>query len=233
MKLNKRMKNMYDQFDLNKKYDIFTAILLLKKLSVTKFIESVDIAINLNIDPKKSDQNIRGFVILPHGIGKLVRVAVFTQGKNVALAKKAGAELVGSEDLAAIIKSGKLNFDIVIASPDTMHIVSQLGQILGPRGLMPNPKTGTVSVDIFDTVKNIKKGQICYKNDKNGIVHATIGKINFEENHLKENFLFLLNAVKKIKPKHTKGIYVKKITISTTMGIGIIVEDTVENKKLN
>ncbi|BGI50882.1 MAG: 50S ribosomal protein L1 [Arsenophonus endosymbiont of Ceratovacuna japonica] len=225
-KLTKRMFNIYKKIDLTKKYNIIEAIKLLKSLSITKFIESVDIAINLGIDSRKSDQNIRGSIILPHGTGRSVRVAVFTQGDNIEIAKSVGAELVGMEDLANKIKLGEMNFDVVIASPDAMRVVGKLGQILGPRGLMPNPKFNTVTNNIADAVKNAKIGQIRYRNDKNGIIHTTIGKVNFDDNKLKENFEVLLFALKKAKPPSAKGIYIKKISLSTTMGSRVIIDQS-------
>ncbi|CUR53814.1 50S ribosomal protein L1 [Serratia symbiotica] len=224
VKLTKRMRFIRNKVDKTKSYNIVDAIILLKELTIVKFIESVDVSINLGIDSRKSDQNIRGFTILPHGIGRNVRIAVFAQGMNAEIAKSSNAEIVGMEDLADIIKKGEINFDVVIASPDTMHIVSPLGQILGPRGLMPNPKVGTVTTNIAEAVKNAKSGQIRYRNDKDGIIHTSIGKINFELNKLKENLEYLLIALKKVKPSQSKGIYIKKVTLSTTMGAGIIID---------
>ncbi|HGJ5876177.1 MAG TPA: 50S ribosomal protein L1 [Arsenophonus sp.] len=223
-KLTKRMRNIREKIDATKQYDISEAITLLKELATAKFVESVDVSINLGIDARKSDQNVRGATVLPHGTGRSVRVAVFTQGANAEAANAAGAELVGMEDLADKIKSGEMNFDVVIASPDAMRIVGQLGQILGPRGLMPNPKVGTVTSNIAEAVQNAKTGQIRYRNDKNGIIHTTIGKVDFDNNKLKENLEALLVALKKAKPSSAKGIYIKKINLSTTMGAGVAVD---------
>jgi large subunit ribosomal protein L1 len=219
--LSKRMKLSREKVDVNKEYDIADAIALLKELATAKFPESFDVAINLGVDPRKSDQNVRGATVLPHGTGKDVRVAVFTQGPNVEKAKEAGADLVGMEDLAELVKKGEMNFDVVVASPDAMRVVGQLGQILGPRGLMPNPKTGTVTPDVATAVKNAKAGQVRYRTDKNGIIHSTVGKVGFETDKVKENIQSLLIALKKGKPASAKGIYIKKISISTTMGAGI------------
>lgn len=223
-KLTKRMRNIREKIDATKQYDISEAITLLKELATAKFVESVDVSINLGIDARKSDQNVRGATVLPHGAGRSVRVAVFTQGANAEAANTAGAELVGMEDLADKIKAGVMNFDVVIASPDAMRIVGQLGQILGPRGLMPNPKVGTVTPNIAEAVQNAKAGQIRYRNDKNGIIHTTIGKVDFDNNKLKENLEALLVALKKAKPSSAKGIYIKKISLSTTMGAGVAVD---------
>ncbi|MDT9587032.1 MAG: 50S ribosomal protein L1 [Candidatus Arsenophonus melophagi] len=223
-KLTKRMHNIRKKIDVMKHYDISEAIKLLKVLANAKFTESVDVAINLSIDARKSDQNIRGTLVLPHGTGRSVRVAVFAQGVPAQSAIAIGAEFVGMEDLADKIKAGNISFDIVIASPDAMRLVSQLGQILGPRGLMPNPKVGTVTSNIVEAIKNVKSGQIRYRNDKNGIIHTSIGKVDFEDSQLKENFEALLVSVKKEKPPSTKGLYIKKISLSTTMGAGIVVD---------
>ncbi|AFP85629.1 ribosomal protein L1 [secondary endosymbiont of Heteropsylla cubana] len=219
--LTKRMHMIREKVDYTKQYEINSALMLIKNLATAKFIESVDVAINLGIDPRKSDQNIRGTTLLPHGTGRNVRVAVFAQGSNAEAARTAGAHLVGMDDLADHIKKGEVNFDVVIASPDAMRVVGQLGPLLGPRGLMPNPKVGTITSNISEAVKNVKAGQIRYRNDKNGIVHASIGKINFDSNKLRENLEALLFSLKKAKPPQTKGIYIKKITISTTMGTGV------------
>ncbi|ADV33940.1 50S ribosomal protein L1 [Candidatus Blochmanniella vafra str. BVAF] len=207
-------------------YSIVDGLKLLKNTVKAKFIESVEAAINLGIDARKSDQSIRSNVILPHGIGKSVRVAVFTQGKDkIKLAKDAGAELVGLEDLYDKIKAdGCVGFDVVLASPDVMHIVSKLGSILGPRGLMPNPKMGTISSDIQESIKNVKLGQVRYKNDKNGIVHAIFGKIDFSIIDLKENLETLIASIQQVKPVQFKGTYIKKISISTTMGKSVILD---------
>ncbi|MGP1923835.1 MAG: 50S ribosomal protein L1 [Arsenophonus sp. NEOnobi-MAG3] len=223
-KLTKRMHNIREKIDAIKQYDITEAIILLKELATAKFVESVDVAVNLGIDARKSDQNVRGATVLPHGTGRSVCVAVFTQGVNAEAATAAGAELVGMEDLADKIKAGEMNFDVVIASPEAMRIVGQLGQILGPRGLMPNPKVGTVTPNITEAVQNAKAGQIHYRNDKNGIIHSTIGKVNFDNSKLKENLEALFVALKKAKPASAKGVYIKKISLSTTMGAGVTVD---------
>ncbi|MEE9355521.1 MAG: 50S ribosomal protein L1 [Methylococcaceae bacterium] len=223
-KLSKKSKLLQDKIDKDIQYSIGDAIQLLKDFATPKFVESVDVCVNLGVDPRKSDQNVRGSTVLPNGTGKSVRVAVFTQGENVDIAKEAGADIVGFEDLAEQVKKGELNFDVVIASPDAMRVVGQLGQILGPRGLMPNPKVGTVTPDIGTAVKNAKSGQVQYRTDKGGIIHCTIGKINFDGEAVKQNLVALLNDLKKAKPSTAKGIYMKKITISTTMGPGISID---------
>jgi large subunit ribosomal protein L1 len=210
--------------DKIREYTADDAFSLLKDVAKVKFVESVDVAVKLGIDAKKSDQNVRGSTVLPHGTGKTVRVAVFTQGPNADAAKEAGADLVGMEDLAAMVKKGELNFDVAIASPDAMRIVGQLGQILGPRGLMPNPKVGTVTADIATAVKNAKGGQVRYRNDKAGIIHCSIGKTEFEIGALKENLEALLADLKKAKPSVAKGVYLKKITVSSTMGPGLTLD---------
>lgn len=225
-KLTKRMRVIREKVDGTKSYDINEAIALLKELATAKFVESVDVAVNLGIDPRKSDQNVRGATVLPHGTGRDVRVAVFTQGANAEAAKAAGAELVGMDDLAEKIKAGEMNFDVVIASPDAMRVVGMLGQILGPRGLMPNPKTGTVTPNVAEAVKNAKAGQVRYRNDKNGIIHTTLGKVDFTPVQLKENLEALISALKKAKPAVAKGVYVKKVSISTTMGAGVAVDQS-------
>jgi large subunit ribosomal protein L1 len=207
-----------------KHYPVDEALSLLKEFATAKFAESIDAAVNLGIDASKSDQQVRGSTVMPHGTGKSVRVAVFTSGKNQDAARAAGAEIVGLEDLAAQVKAGEINFDVVIASPDAMRVVGQLGQILGPRGLMPNPKVGTVTPDVATAVKNAKAGQVRYRVDKAGIVHATIGRANFEASALKENLVALLSDLQKAKPAASKGIYVKRITVSSTMGPGIAVD---------
>lgn len=226
IKLSKRMAEIQKLVKPGKQYPILEAIDILKKASKVKFEEGVDVAINLGIDAKKSDQNVRGATVLPHGTGKVVRVAVFTQGANVEAAKAAGAEpdLIGMNDLAEKIQAGNMAFDVVIASPDAMGVVGRLGTVLGPRGLMPNPKVGTVTPDIATAVKNAKAGQVRYRTDKNGIVHCTVGKIKFEPNAIKENIEKLLENVRKGKPSSAKGVYLKKITISTTMGPGLLIE---------
>lgn len=223
-KLTKRMKAISEKVDADKMYAIDDALSLLKELSSVKFGESVDISVNLGIDTRKSDQVVRGATILPAGSGKDVRVAVFTQGENADAAKAAGADVVGMDELAADMKKGDLNYDVVIASPDAMRVVGQLGQILGPRGLMPNPKVGTVTPDVATAVKNAKSGQARYRADKGGIVHASVGTVKFEVDALKQNIDALLVDLNKSKPTAAKGIYLKKITVSSTMGPGLAVE---------
>jgi len=223
-KLSKRQKLIREKVQAGKQYPIADALTLLKELSTVKFTESVDVAVNLGIDARKSDQVVRGATTLPHGTGSVVRVAVFTQGANAEKAKAAGADLVGMEDLAEQVKAGNMPFDVVIASPDAMRVVGQLGQILGPRGLMPNPKTGTVTPDVETAVKNAKAGQVRFRTDKNGIVHGSIGKVTFDLTAVKENLEALLSDLKRAKPAASKGIYLKKITLSTTMGPGIAID---------
>ena len=223
-KLTKRMSVIRDKVDATKQYDINEAISLLKELATAKFVESVDVAVNLGIDARKSDQNVRGATVLPHGTGRSVRVAVFTQGANAEAAKAAGAELVGMEDLADQIKKGEMNFDVVIASPDAMRVVGQLGQVLGPRGLMPNPKVGTVTPDVATAVKNAKAGQVQYRTDKAGIIHATIGRKSFSDDQLKTNLVALIDALNKAKPASSKGVYLRKVALSSTMGAGVRVD---------
>ena len=223
-KLSKRMRVIREKVEVTKEYEINEAVALLKELATAKFVESVDVAVNLGIDARKSDQNVRGATVLPHGTGRDVRVAVFTQGANADAAKEAGADLVGMEELADQVKKGEMNFDVVVASPDAMRVVGQLGQILGPRGLMPNPKTGTVTPNVAEAVKNAKAGQVRYRNDKNGIIHTTLGKVNFEASQIQENLEALLSALKKAKPASAKGQYIKKVSISTTMGAGVAVD---------
>lgn len=223
-KLSKRMKVVREKVNPTKDYEINEAIALLKELATAKFVESVDASVNLGVDPRKSDQNVRGATVLPHGTGRVVRVAVFTQGANAEAAKEAGADLVGMDDLAEQVKKGEMNFDVVVASPDAMRVVGQLGQILGPRGLMPNPKTGTVTPNVAEAVKNAKAGQVRYRNDKNGIIHTTIGKVDFSEDKLKENLEALLAALKKAQPATAKGQFIKKVSLSTTMGAGMAVD---------
>ena len=225
-KLSKRARLIREKVDVLKEYEINEALALLKELATAKFRESVDVAVNLGIDARKSDQNVRGATVLPHGTGREVRVAVFTQGANAEKAKEAGADVVGMEDLAEQVKAGQLDFDVVVASPDAMRVVGQLGQILGPRGLMPNPKVGTVTPDVATAVKNAKAGQIRYRNDKNGIIHTTIGKVDFDDEKLKENLEALLDALKKAKPANAKGQYIKKVSLSTTMGAGVAVNQS-------
>lgn len=223
-KLTKRMRTIREKVEVTKDYEINEAVALLKELATAKFVESVDVAVNLGIDARKSDQNVRGATVLPNGTGRDVRVAVFTQGANAEAAKEAGAELVGMEDLAELVKKGEMDFDVVVASPDAMRVVGQLGQILGPRGLMPNPKTGTVTPNVAEAVKNAKAGQVRYRNDKNGIIHTTIGKVDFTAEQLQQNLESLIVALKKAKPSQAKGVYLKKVTISTTMGAGVSVD---------
>ncbi|WP_435247981.1 50S ribosomal protein L1 [Vibrio sp. nBUS_14] len=223
-KLTKRMRVIRDKVEVTKEYEINEAVALLKELATAKFVESVDVAVNLGIDARKSDQNVRGATVLPHGTGREIRVAVFTQGANAEAAKEAGADIVGMEDLAEQVKKGVMDFDVVVASPDAMRVVGQLGTILGPRGLMPNPKVGTVTPNVAEAVKNAKAGQVRYRNDKNGIIHTTIGKATFEANQLQENLEALLVALKKAKPSSAKGTFLKKVSISTTMGAGVAVD---------
>ncbi len=223
-KISKRQRAINEKVDSTKQYSIEEAVSLLKELSNVKFAETVDVAISLGIDPRKSDQSVRGATTLPHGNGKSVRVAVFTQGANADAAKAAGAEFVGMDELAAEIKAGKMDFDVVIASPDAMRVVGQLGQVLGPRGLMPNPKTGTVTPDVVTAVKNAKAGQVRYRAEKGGIVHGGLGKISFDTVAIKENLEALVNDLKKAKPATSKGIYLKKISLSTTMGPGLVID---------
>lgn len=223
-KESKRFAAIREKIDKTAQYAIDEGLALLKELSTVKFDESVDAAINLGVDPRKSEQNVRGSSVLPNGTGKVVRVAVFTQGDNVEKAQKAGADVVGMQDLADSMKGGDLNYDVVIASPDAMGVVGQLGQLLGPRGLMPNPKVGTVSPDVATAVQNAKAGQVRYRTDKGGIIHCTIGKSSFEVAQLRENLEFLLADLKKAKPSASKGVYLKKVIISTTMGPGVAVD---------
>lgn len=226
-KLSKRVKVINEKVDRDKVYPLEEALSLLKELSTVKFNESVDVSVNLGVDPKKSDQVVRGATVLPNGSGKEVRVAVFTDGDNAKAAQEAGADIVGMDDLAAEVKKGNLNFDVVIASPDAMRVVGQLGQILGPRGLMPNPKVGTVTPNVAQAVKNAKSGQVRYRVDKAGIVHASIGTVKFDVPQLKENIDSLLADLIKAKPTAAKGIYLKKISVSTTMGPGLTVDQSV------
>ena len=223
-KLTKRQKAINEKVDSAKVYTFEEAVSLLKEVSSVKFNESCEIALNLGVDPRKSDQVVRGATVLPKGTGKDVRVAVFTQGANEEAAKAAGADIVGMDDLADEVKKGNMDFDVVIASPDAMRVVGQLGQILGPRGLMPNPKVGTVTPDVATAVKNAKAGQVQYRTDKGGIIHATIGKLEFDSNALNENLVSLLVAVKKAKPSSAKGNYLKKLSLSSTMGPGLQVD---------
>jgi large subunit ribosomal protein L1 len=222
--LTKRRKAAREKVDSTKSYVIDEALLLVKELANAKFPESIDVAVNLGVDPRKSDQVVRGSTVLPNGTGKTVRVAVFAQGENAEKATAAGADVVGFEDLAETVKAGQLDFDVVIATPDAMRVVGQLGQILGPRGLMPNPKVGTVTADVETAVKNAKAGQVRYRTDKAGIIHCPIGRVDFEVPALKENLAALLSDLKKGKPAASKGQYVKKLTVSSTMGPGVAVD---------
>ncbi len=223
-KLSKRVQALKAQVDRNKLYGVDEALNMVKAAATAKFDESIDIAVNLGVDPRKSDQVVRGSVVLPRGTGKSVRVAVFAQGANAEAAKAAGAEVVGFDDLAEQVKAGNLDFDVVIASPDAMRVVGQLGQILGPRGLMPNPKVGTVTPNVAEAVKNAKAGQVQYRTDKAGIIHATIGRASFEVEALRDNFAALVDALVKAKPVAAKGQYLKKIAVSSTMGVGVRVD---------
>jgi len=222
--MSKRYKAIVAKVDCNKLYPLDDALSLVKETASAKFDESIDVAVNLGIDAKKSDQLVRGSVVLPKGTGKTVRVAVFAQGPKADEATAAGADIVGFDDLAATIKGGTIDFDILIASPDAMRLVGQLGQILGPRGLMPNPKVGTVTPDVVGAVKNAKAGQVQYRTDKNGIVQSTIGRASFSPEDLRENMLALIDALNKAKPAASKGVYLKKVSLSSTMGAGIRVE---------
>ena len=224
--LSKRQKAMQGKVDHNKSYAVGEALKLAKEFATAKFDESIDVAVSLGIDARKSDQLVRGSVVLPAGTGKTVRVAVFAQGEKAEAARAAGADIVGFEDLAADIKAGNMNFDVVIATPDAMRVVGQLGQILGPRGLMPNPKVGTVTMDVATGVKNAKAGQVQYRTDKGGIVHSTIGRASFEVEKLEQNLKALVDALVKAKPASSKGQYLKKIAVSSTMGPGVRVDST-------
>jgi large subunit ribosomal protein L1 len=224
--LPKRIKAVRAKVDRSRTYSVDDALTLVKETATAKFDESVDVAVNLGVDAKKSDQTVRGSVVLPAGTGKQVRVAVFAQGDRAEAAKAAGADIVGFDDLAGRIKEGFMDFDVVIASPDAMRVVGQLGQILGPRGLMPNPKVGTVSPDVAQAVRNAKAGQVQYRTDKAGIVHASIGRASFTPDQLKTNFTALIEALNKAKPSGVKGIYMKKISVSSTMGAGVRVDTT-------
>ena len=223
-KLSKRVKAFKEKVDPAKNYPVSEAVAILNELSSVKFKESIDVSVNLGVDPRKSDQVVRGATVLPNGTGKTVRVAVFAQGEKATEATEAGADIVWMEDLAAEVKAGNLNFDVVIATPDTMRIVGQLGQVLGPRGLMPNPRLGTVTQDVAEAVKNAKSGQMRYRTDKNGIIHGGVGQVGFDPEAIKQNVEALLADLKKIKPASAKGIYVKKVTLSTTMGAGIAID---------
>jgi len=223
-KVSKRMQALRQKVDRNRLYALDEALALVKETAQAKFDESVDMAINLGVDPRKSDQVVRGAVVLPAGTGKKVRVAVFAQGAKAEEARAAGADIVGFEDLADQVKAGQLDFDVVIATPDSMRLVGQLGQILGPRGLMPNPKVGTVTMDVATAVKNAKAGQVQFRTDKNGIIHAPIGRASFPVEALKQNAVALIDALQRAKPQAAKGTYFKKIAVSSTMGVGIKVD---------
>jgi len=223
-RLSKRRRLIQEKVEPGRQYAFEEAVALLKELSTVRFPESVEVAVNLGVDARKSDQTVRGATTLPHGTGSEVRVAVFTQGENADKAREAGADEVGMDDLAERIKGGELNFDVVIASPDAMRVVGQLGQILGPRGLMPNPRTGTVTPDVETAVRNAKAGQVRYRTDRNGIIHGAIGKVGFDAQALKENLQALLSDLKRAKPPASRGIYLKKVTLSTTMGPGLAID---------
>jgi large subunit ribosomal protein L1 len=223
-KLSKRARMIAEKVEAGRLYQAEEAFGLLKEISAVKFLENVDVSVNLGVDPRKSDQVVRGSAILPHGIGKVVRVAVFTQGANAEAATAAGADRVGMDDLAEDMKAGNLDYDVVIASPDAMRVVGQLGKLLGPRGLMPNPKVGTVTPNIAEAVENAKAGQVRFRTDKAGIIHCPLGKIDFDAPKLRENLEALLTSLMKIKPSAAKGIYMKKVTVSSTMGPGLTVD---------
>lgn len=223
-RLSKKKQAARDKIDSQKTYDVTDALGLVKELATAKFVESIDVSVNLGVDPRKSDQVVRGSTVLPNGTGKTVRVAVFAQGENADKATAAGADIVGFEDLAETVKKGEMDFDVVIATPDAMRVVGQLGQILGPRGLMPNPKVGTVTADVETAVRNAKSGQVRYRTDKAGIIHCAIGRADFEVGALKENLEALLTDLMKTKPASAKGLYFKKMTVSSTMGPGVAVD---------
>ena len=225
-KLSKRVRAFKEKVEPGKQYALNEAIELLKEFATVKFNETIEVAVNLGIDAKKSEQGVRGATTLPHGTGSDVRVAVFTSGENADKATAAGADLVGMEDLAEKVKAGEMDFDVVIATPDAMRVVGQLGQVLGPRGLMPNPKIGTVTPDVETAVKNAKAGQVRFRTDKNGIIHGVIGKINFELDAIRENLDAVLADLKKAKPSAAKGVYLKKVTLSTTMGPGLAIDQS-------
>lgn len=223
-KLSKKAKLISEKVDRTKSYSVSEAVSLLNELASSKFKESIDVAVNLGVDPRKSDQVVRGSTLLPHGTGKTVRVAVFAQGDNVAKAQEAGADIVGFDDLAESILAGNMDFDVVIATPDAMRVVGKLGQVLGPRGLMPNPKVGTVTADVAGAVRNAKAGQVRYRTDKKGIIHGGIGKIGFEADAVQGNLEALLSDLKRAKPSTSKGIYIQKVVLSSTMGPGILID---------
>lgn len=226
-KLSKRARAIAEKIEPGRLYGAEEAFTLLKTLSAVKFRENIDVSVNLGVDPRKSDQVVRGSALLPHGIGKVVRVAVFTQGANADAATAAGADRVGMDDLAEEMKAGNLNYDVVIATPDAMRVVGQLGKLLGPRGLMPNPKVGTVTPNVTEAVENAKAGQVRFRTDKAGIIHCPLGKIDFEADKLRENLEALLTNLMKIKPSAAKGVYMKKVTVSSTMGPGLTVDHSV------
>ncbi len=223
-KLSKRMRAIREKLQPGRQYPVEEAVALLKEVSSVKFSEALDVAVNLGVDPRKSDQVVRGATVLPHGTGKSVRVAVFAQGAQADAATEAGADLVGFEDLAEKVKAGEMDFDVVIATPDAMRIVGALGPVLGPRGLMPNPKVGTVTADVATAVQNAKAGQVRYRTDKAGIVHCTVGKVDFEPAAIRENLQALLADLEKAKPASSKGVYMKRVTLSSTMGPGVLVD---------
>jgi len=225
-KAGKRIRAVRERIEIGKLYPVDEALSLIRETASARFAESVDVAVNLGVDPRKSDQVVRGSTVLPNGTGKSVRVAVFAEGANAEAAQEAGADVVGFEDLAERIKGGELDFDVVIASPDAMRVVGALGPILGPRGLMPNPKVGTVTPDVAGAVRNAKAGQVRYRTDRNGIVHCTIGKADFEVDQLRENLAALIADLQKAKPGTSKGIYLKRITVSSTMGAGVRVDQS-------
>jgi len=222
--IGKRSRAIRAKLEAGKLYPVDEALAFLKENASAKFVESIDVAVNLGVDPRKSDQVVRSSTVLPNGTGKVVRVAVFAQGANADAAKEAGADVVGFEDLAESIKAGNMDFDVVIASPDAMRIVGTLGQVLGPRGLMPNPKVGTVTPNVAEAVKNAKAGQVRYRTDKAGIIHSPIGNVGFEVDALRQNLVALLDDLNKLKPSSAKGVYIKRITVSSTMGAGVVVD---------
>jgi large subunit ribosomal protein L1 len=224
-KMTRHRKIIEEKVDYERAYPIAEAVALLNEISGSKFNESLDISVNLGIDPKKSDQTVRGATSLPHGSGKEIRVAVFAQGANADEAQEAGADIVGFEDLAEEIKKGELDFDVLIATPDSMRLVGQLGKVLGPRGLMPNPKTGTVTADVATAVSNAKSGQIQFRADRGGIVHGSVGKLGFDPLQIKENIEALISDLRKAKPASAKGVFLKKITLSSTMGPGLVIDE--------
>ena len=224
-KMTRRRKIIEEKVDYERAYPIGEAVVLLNEISGSKFNESLDISVNLGIDPKKSDQTVRGATSLPHGSGKEIRVAVFAEGANADKAQEAGADIVGFEDLAEEIKKGELDFDVLIATPDSMRLVGQLGKVLGPRGLMPNPKTGTVTADVATAVSNAKSGQIQFRADRGGIVHGSVGKLGFDPLQIKENIEALISDLRKAKPASAKGVFLKKITLSSTMGPGLVIDE--------